>query len=200
MLSIAINMFRQWARSAEVIPIFSHVTSCLDDLNVWYKRINNYADGKQFEKASLSLKHLSDMITWVFDHASLYFLKTSTVDYMTVLVSSAKINKATISLKPSLPTISSKYTSIQLICTWHQPTKFLVISQTSHSCINLDKIVIWSSFPSRLVPRFEIGQDTKTFAYFFNWVPSPDYQIIDQKTKAGCLNLLHNLLNLNLIS
>ena len=128
---------------------------------------NADADGKQFEKASLSLKYLSDMITWVFDHASLYLLKTSTIDYMTVLVSSAKINKATISLKPSLPTISSKYTSIQLICTWHQPTKFLVISQTSHSCINLDKIVIWSSFPSRLVPRFEIGQDTKTFAYIF---------------------------------
>ena len=87
----------------------------------------------------------------------------------------------------------------QMICTWHKPTTLLENSQTSHFCIDLGKIVLWSSFYRQLVPRFE--NDQGTFLYIsFNWLPSPDYQIIGQKTKAGCINLLNNLLSWNLNS
>ena len=61
------------------------------------------------EKAFLSLKSLSGIVTSVLDHDSSYFLKTSTIDSMTILVSSAKIDKVTISLNPSPSSTSSNY-------------------------------------------------------------------------------------------
>ena len=61
------------------------------------------------EKAFLSLKPLSGIVTSVLDHDSSYFLKTSTIDSMTILVSSAKIDKVTISLNPSPSSTSSNY-------------------------------------------------------------------------------------------
>ena len=85
-------------------PILLQAISRLDDLNVLCNHNNNYTDGKQLES--------SDIITRVFDSASLYFLKTLTIDSMTTLTSSVKMNKATSSLNPSPSTTSSKYTGI----------------------------------------------------------------------------------------
>ena len=88
---------------------------------------------------------------------------------MTVLVSSAKINKATVSLNQSPSTTSSKYTgilkSINLCVALTK--KISGISQASHSCINLDKIIVWSSFHCRLVPRFKIDKDNNRDLIFF---------------------------------
>ena len=63
---------------------------------------------------------------------------------MTILVLSTKINEATISLMHlHLEQVASTPVFLnQLICTWPEPTKVLGISQTSHSCIDFDKIVL----------------------------------------------------------
>ena len=155
---------------------------------------------KQLEKASLSLKPLSDITGWVFGHDSLYFLKTW-IDSMTILVSSVKINKTTISLKPSPSTTSSKYTGILKSINLYVASANKISGNFSNISFmfKLDKIILWSSFHRRLGPRFETDEGTKTFErIFFNWALSPGYQIISQKTKADCLNLLNNLLNWNL--
>ena len=74
---------------------------------------------------------------------------------MIVLVSSAKRKKATISFTTSSSTTSSKCTGIlKSISMLHQWTNFLGISQTSQSCIDLDKIFLWNSFHQQLVSFF----------------------------------------------
>ena len=45
-----------------------HVYSSLTDLDVGYKHIKSLAGGKQLEKASLSLKYLSNIITAVWKY------------------------------------------------------------------------------------------------------------------------------------
>ena len=137
---------------------FFTIISRLNDLNVWYKHINNCVDRKQLEKASL--KFFSDMITRFFDHDSLYFLKALITDSMAILVLSTKISKTTISLYPSPSTTSSKYTGILKLINLYVASnkKMSRIFSNISFIVDLDKIVLWSYLHCLLVPRFETDE------------------------------------------
>ena len=87
---------------AEVIPLFSHVIFFRKDLSAWYRHITNDTIGKHFERASRSLKSLSDIITIVEDQLGLCFLRTLTSSSIKIFVSSATMKSPSISLKPLL--------------------------------------------------------------------------------------------------
>ena len=101
---------RHYSISADVIPIFSQVTSRRKLLNVWYNHIKRDKSAKHLLKASVSTKSLSDIMTFVSVYNSLCFWKTFKIFSTTDFNSWTKINRAAISLNPSLSMTSRRYT------------------------------------------------------------------------------------------
>ena len=96
-----------------------------------------------------------DIITWAFWPQIVILFENINHRFYDRLSFISQNKKATISFTTSSSTTSSKCTGIlKSISMLHQWTNFLGISQTSQSCIDLDKIFLWNSFHQQLVSFF----------------------------------------------